>query len=110
MVCGVGGAIGGASLREGSALSCPSFFAAALLLPLSLSFGGGLSSRTWPRRTLFLTCTGVIAFAVFLTMSRGALAAVAAITFIFLFRLRLNLRLLLPVLAAGAAVLFISQF
>jgi O-antigen ligase len=56
-----------------------------------------------------LTGTGVIAFAVFLTMSRGALAAVAAITFIFLFRLRLNWRLLLPVVAAGAALLFMPQ-
>jgi O-antigen ligase len=84
-------------------------FAATLLLPLSLSFGGVLSSRTWPRRTLFLTGTGVIAFAVFLTMSRGALAAVAAITFVFLFRLRLNWRLLLPVVAAGAALLFMPQ-
>jgi O-antigen ligase len=104
-----GGAIGRASLTEGSSLSDPNFFAAALLLPLSLSFGGVLSSRTWPRRTLFLTCTGVIAFAVFLTMSRGALAAVAVITFVFLFRLRLNWRLLLPVVAAGAALLFMPH-
>jgi O-antigen ligase len=104
-----GGAIGRASLTEGSTLSDPNFFAAALLLPLSLSFAGVLSSRTWPRRTLFLTSTGVIAFAVFLTMSRGALAAVAAITFVFLFRLRLNRRLLLPVVAAGAALLFMPQ-
>src|ERR1700757_2768761 len=73
-----GGAIGRASLAEGSTLSDPNFFATALLLPLSLSFGGVLSRRTWPRRTLFLACTGVIAFGVFLTMSRGALAAVAA--------------------------------
>jgi O-antigen ligase len=104
-----GGAIGRASLTEGSTLSDPNFFAAALLLPLSLSFGGVLSSRTWPRRMLFLTGTGVIAFAVFLTMSRGALAAVAAITFIFLFRLRLNWRLLLPVVAAVVALLFMPQ-
>jgi O-antigen ligase len=104
-----GGAIGRASLTEGSSLSDPNFFAAALLLPLSLSFGGVLSSRTWPRRTLFLTGTGVIAFAVFLTMSRGALAAVAAITFIFLFRLRFNWRLLLPAAAVGAALLFMPQ-
>jgi O-antigen ligase len=104
-----GGAIGRASLAEGSALSDPNFFAAALLLPLSLSFGAVLSSRTWPRRTLFLTSTGAIAFAVFLTMSRGALAAVATITLIFLLRLRLNWKLLLPVAAAGTALMFMPR-
>jgi len=104
-----GGAIGRVSLAEGSTLSDPNFFAIALLLPLSLSFGGVLSSPTWRRRTLFLTGTGVIAFAVFLTMSRGALTAVAAITFIFLLRLRLNWKLLLPVAATGAALMFMPR-
>jgi O-antigen ligase len=109
MFLGTGGALGRVSLTEGSTLSDPNFFAAALLLPLSLSFGGVLSSHTWPRRTLFLTGTSVIAFAVFLTMSRGALAAVAAITFTFLLRLRLNWKLLLPVAAAGMALMFMPR-
>jgi O-antigen ligase len=104
-----GGAIGRVSLTEGSSLSDPNFFAAALLLPLSLSFGGVLSSHTWARRTLYLTGTGVIAFAVFLTMSRGALAAVATIAFIFLLRLRLNWKLLLPVAVTGTALMFMPQ-
>jgi O-antigen ligase len=104
-----GGAIGRVSLAEGSTLSDPNFFAIALLLPLSLSFGGVLSSRTMPLRTLLLTVTGLIAFAVFLTMSRGALAAVAAITFIFVLRLRLNWKLLLPMAAAGTALMFMPR-
>jgi O-antigen ligase len=87
-------------------LDDPDFFAATLLLPLSLSFGGVLSSRTWPRRALFLASTGVIALAVFLTMSRGALAAVAVIMFIFTLRLRLNWRLLLPVVVMATALMF----
>jgi O-antigen ligase len=103
------GAIGRFSLAEGSTLSDPNFFAVALLLPLSLSFGGVLSSRTWSRRALFLAGTSVIAFAVFLTMSRGALAAVAAITFIFLLRLRLNWRLLLPVGATVMTLMFMPR-
>jgi O-antigen ligase len=109
MFFGTGRAIGRVSLAEGSTLSDPNFFAVTLLLPLSLSFGGVLSSRTWLRRGLFLAGTGVIALAVFLTMSRGALAAVAAITVVFLLRLRLNWRLLLPVVAAGVALLFMPQ-
>jgi O-antigen ligase len=104
-----GGAIGRVSLSEGSTLSDPNFFAATLLLPLSLSFGGVISSRTWFRRGLFSAGTGVIALAVFLTMSRGALAAVAAITVVFLLRLRLNWRLLIPVAIAGAGLLFMPM-
>jgi O-antigen ligase len=104
-----GGAIGRVSLAEGSTLSDPNFFAVALLLPLSLSFGGVLSSRTWSRRVLFLVGTGAIALAVFLTMSRGALAAVAVIVFIFLLRLRINWRLLLPVAAAATALMFMPR-
>jgi O-antigen ligase len=104
-----GGAIGRVSLAEGSTLSDPNFFAVALLLPLSLSFGGVLSSRTWSRRVLFLVGTGAIVFAVFLTMSRGALAAVGAITFIFLLRLRINWRLLLAVAAAAAGLMFMPR-
>jgi O-antigen ligase len=104
-----GGAIGRVSLAEGSTLSDPNFFAVALLLPLALSFGGALSSRTWRQRTLFLAGTGAIACAVFLTMSRGALAAVAVMTFIFFLRLRLNWRLLLPLAAAGSALMFMPR-
>jgi O-antigen ligase len=101
----MGDAIGRVFLTT-ETLSDPDFFAATLLLPLSLSVGGVLSSRTWPRRALFLAATGVIALAVFLTMSRGALAALAGITFIFLLRLRLNWRMLLPVATAGIALMF----
>jgi O-antigen ligase len=101
----MGDAIGHLFLTT-EALSDPDFFAATLLLPLSLSVGGVLSSRTWRRRALFLAATGVIALAVFLTMSRGALAALAGITFIFLLRFRLNWRLLLPIATAGTALMF----
>lgn len=104
-----GDAIGRISLAEGSTLSDPNFFAVTLLLPLSLSFGSVLSSHTWSRRVLFLAGTGVIALAVFLTMSRGALVAVVAITFVFLLRLRLNWRLLLPLSVAGAALVFMPR-
>jgi O-antigen ligase len=106
MFFGTGRAIGRVSLAEGSTLSDPNFYAVTLLLPLSLSFGGVLSSRTWLRRGLFMAGTGVIALAVFLTMSRGALAAVAVITFVFLLRLRLNWRLLLPLIGAAIALMF----
>ena len=104
-----GGTIGRVSLAEGSSLSDPNFFALALLLPLSLCFGGVLSSCTWPRRASFLAGTSVIALAVFLTMSRGALAAVVVIALLFVLRLHLNWRLLLPVAATSAALMFMPR-
>jgi hypothetical protein len=104
-----GSAIGRASIGEGSTLSDPNFFAATLLLPLSLASGEAFSGRGWSRRALFLAGTGVIGLAVFLTMSRGALAAVATIAFVFLLRLRLNWRLLLPVIVLGAGLLFMPR-
>jgi Lipid A core - O-antigen ligase and related enzymes len=106
MFFGTGRAIGRVSLAEGSSSSDPNFFAVTLLLPLSLCFGGVLSSHAWLRRGLFMAGTGVIALAVFLTMSRGALAAVAVMTFIFLLRLRLNWRVLLPLIAAATTLIF----
>ena len=104
-----GGAIGRVSLTEGSTQSDPNFFALTLLLPLSLACGEVLSSRAILRKSLFVAATAVIALAVFLTMSRGALAAVGAITVVFLFRLRLNWRLFIPVVIAGAALLFMPR-
>jgi O-antigen ligase len=53
--------------------------------------------------------TGVIALAVFLTMSRGALAAVAVMMFVFVLRLRLNWRLLLPLIVAASALMFMPR-
>jgi O-antigen ligase len=101
-----GGALGRASIPEGSTLADPDFFAATLLLPFSLAFGEVLSNRGWTRRVLYLAAMGVMALAVFLSMSRGMLVAIAVITGVFLYRLRLNWRLLFPVAVLGAALLF----
>src|SRR5205823_9549588 len=53
--------------------------------------------------------TGVIALAVLLTMSRGAVLAGITIVSVFLLRLRMNWRLLLPVVALGAGLLFMPR-
>jgi O-antigen ligase len=104
-----GETIGRVSLAEGSTQSDPNFFALALLLPLSLALGEVLASRSLSGRLLYLVTTGMISVAVFLTMSRGALAAVGAITIVFLLRFRLNWRLLIPVAIAGSALLFMPR-
>jgi O-antigen ligase len=104
-----GGAMGRVSLTEGSTQSDPNFFALTLLLPLSLACGEALASHAWLRKVLFLAATCVIALGVFLTMSRGMLAAAGVITVVFLLRLRLNWRLLIPVAIAGAGLLFMPR-
>ena len=104
-----GSAIDRASIGQGSTQEDPNFFAATLLLPLSLVWGEAFSERSWWRRALFLTGSGTIGIAVFLTMSRGALAAVTTIAFVFLLRLRLSWRLLLAVAVLGASLLFMPR-
>ena len=104
-----GGAIGRVSLTEGSTQSDPNFFALTLLLPFSLACGEALSSRAVLRRVLFIAATGAISLGVFLTMSRGVLAAAGAIMVVFLLRLRLNWRLLIPVGLAGAILLLMPR-
>jgi O-antigen ligase len=94
-----------ASLSESTNTADPNFFAASLLLPLSIAFGEVLSSSNGLRRVFMLAATGAIGLAVFLTMSRGALLAVLVIACVFFHRLRLNWRLLIPVAVLGAALL-----
>jgi O-antigen ligase len=99
-----GSAIGRASLADGSAQADPNFFAATLLLPLSLALGEVFANRSWWRRAFNLASIGAMAAAIFLSMSRGMLAAAAVIVLVFVVRLRLNWRLLLPIAILGVAL------
>jgi O-antigen ligase len=98
-----------ASLVAGSELADPNVFAASLLLPLSIAFGEVLSCRGRLRRMFMLGATGAIAFAVFLTMSRGALLSLLAMAFVFFRRLRLNWRMFIPVGIAAATLLAVPN-
>ena len=104
-----GANIGRASVGEGSTQADPNFFALTLLLPLCLACGEALSSRSSLRRLFFFAATAIIFVALFLTMSRGALAAVTTIIIVFFVRLRLNWRVLVPVALAGAILLFMPR-
>jgi O-antigen ligase len=75
----------------------PNVFSATLLLPLSLAIGGFVNSKGRLRRMAMLAAAAVIGFAVFLTMSRGAILAAAAMVFVFLYRMRARIRLLIPI-------------
>ena len=68
----------------------PNYFAAILLLPLSLAIGGLLSSRFWSKRLAFLLVTLLVSYALLLSMSRGAMIAVLVMVFVYFRRLRVR--------------------
>jgi O-antigen ligase len=66
----------------------PNTLGRVLTLPLGLAIAGFLASRGAAQRAVTLGCAGLIALGVFISMSRGALVAVAAMLSILLYRLR----------------------
>lgn len=94
---GGGGVLRATLAAEGQAAN-PNVFASTLLFPFALSIGQSLSQkRSRVSRLLMLGAAGVMAFGIFLSMSRGALLAMAAACLVFLRRFRVNWRILVPV-------------
>lgn len=104
-----GGAIARASMTEGGGQADPNFFAFTLLLPLALACGEVLAGGSLFRRLWFITVAVLICVAVLLTMSRGALAAAAAMSITFVLRSRLNRRIVVPLVLAGASLFFMPR-
>jgi O-antigen ligase len=94
------------SLLLGDRQTDPNYFAASLLLPISLAFGAFFSLRGKILKALMLAAAGVMSFEIFLTMSRGSLVALAVMGLWYMYRLKLNWR----VLAILSALLFITVF
>ena len=93
---GIGYNSGRASLIMGEHQTDPNVFAASLFLPLSLAVGRFFESRGW-YRTLYLVMGGLIAVAIMLTMSRGAMLGLVVMVFVYFRRLGLDRRVLIPV-------------
>lgn len=85
----------------------PNYFAASLLLPLSLTIAGFLSTRSWTKRMVFMGVIFAIALALLLSMSRGAMVAVVVMTFVYFRRLRVKKGLL--IFACAVCVLAIAM-
>lgn len=103
------------SLIIGSRQSDPNFFAAALLLPISLSIGRLLSSRSSLRKTLWTAVVLLMGFGVFVTISRGAVVALGVMVTIYLYQRRTDWRIVVPaclliLLLAVVPNLFFSRF
>ena len=83
-----------ASLLVAGRETNPDLMGTVLMLPLSLSIAGFVTASSRLQKTVFLGITAAIGSAVFLSMSRAALIAVAAIFAVFLIRLGLNRRII----------------
>jgi O-antigen ligase len=94
------------SLILGSSVSDPNIFAAGLLLPFSLAIAEFLGARTLRQKIFMLFGCGLIALSLFLTMSRGAVLAVAVMLLVYMGKLRLNWRIVMPAAVVVAALLF----
>jgi len=105
---------GRASLMVGDRSTDPNIFAACVLLPLSLAAGMFLGTRRQFVKIASFVALAVILIAVLLSMSRGAIVAVAAVMFVFLRRYRVNFRIIaalgmLPLLGAFLPGLFFHR-
>ena len=100
---------GRSTLAMGGNAVDPNFFAASLFLPLALAVGYFLLSKGWLRRGVSMAASGLLVFAVFATMSRGAMVGLAAMLFVFVRRLGMNIRILIAAGLVLVAVLAVSD-
>ena len=94
-----------ATLAGDDRFANPNYFASSLLLPLSLAMGLFLSAKKLSTRVFMLGAVATIGFGVLLTMSRGVLAATAAMMLVYFYRFRIRITALIPV-ALLALLLF----
>lgn len=83
-----------ASLIMGGRETNPNFLGAVLFLPLALCMSGFTDARKWTQKLVFISIAGVIGSAIFFSMSRSALMAVALMFVVFSIRLGLNRRIM----------------
>ncbi|MBV9074101.1 MAG: O-antigen ligase family protein [Acidobacteria bacterium] len=103
------------SMIAGAQQADPNIFAASLLVSLTLALGLAFSKRPFLERAIYAASAAIIAVAVLLTMSRGALLALVGIACVFAYRYNLKRRLLLVLAAAPIGLLllpplFFSRF
>jgi O-antigen ligase len=97
------------SLILGDNVSDPNIFAAGLLLPFSLAVAEFIGARALLQKAFMLLACGMIALSLFLTMSRGALLAVAVMLLVYLRKLRMNWRVFVPAAVIAGALLVVPN-
>jgi O-antigen ligase len=96
-----------AALVIGSREANPNDFASSLLLPFSLSVGAFLSAASRLKRTVTLAAAAIVAYCIFLTMSRGSLLALAALALVYLFRVGARKGIVVPIALIPLLLIFV---
>jgi O-antigen ligase len=98
---------GRASLMLQANEADPNYFAAMLLIPLSLAFGMFGSTRSRLLKMLTVLTMALAVLAIFLTMSRGGLVALIVLSGVYVYRFGIRLRTVAAIVVVlAAAVLF----
>lgn len=87
----------------------PNELGASLVLPFTLAFAGVLSYGSLAKRIALLIALSVLASAIFLTMSRGALIALAVAVLVLLYRGGVRKRVLLSLVLVAVPLLFVPD-
>jgi O-antigen ligase len=98
-----------AVLAFGDLEANPNELGASLLLPFSLAFASFLSAGGAAKKAIPLVAMTLIAAAVFLTMSRGALVALVIAVMVLLYRVGLRTRVLVSLAVLALPLLFVPN-
>src|SRR5262249_49269635 len=94
------------SMIAGDRVADPNYFAASLLLPLSLAVNGFLTPRRWLARLGYLVVAATVAFGILVTMSRGALVAIAILIVFFAYTHQVSRRMTITLVVIFVALAF----
>jgi O-antigen ligase len=95
------------SLMAGDKATDPNYFAASLLLPLSLAVHGFLTPRSRLARLGWLVVAATLAFGILVTMSRGSLVAVTLMVLFYMYTHQVSRRMAIPLVAIFVALAFV---
>jgi O-antigen ligase len=84
------------TLAIGELSANPNAFAAALILPLALAIGGFIGLRGPLQKLLALGALGILGMGVYISMSRGALVAIAVTILVLAYRNGVRWQMLVP--------------
>jgi putative inorganic carbon (hco3(-)) transporter len=94
------------SLMAGDKAADPNYFAATLLLPLSLAVSGFLTPGRWLARLPWLVVAAIIAFGILVTGSRGAMVAVVVMILFYMYARHVSRLMTVPLVAIFVALSF----
>jgi O-antigen ligase len=92
------------SLMAGGKAADPNYFAATLLLPLSLALHGYLTPRGWLVRLGWLSVAAALGFGILVTGSRGALVAVVVMILFYMYTRQASRLMTIPFVAIFVAL------